>query len=100
MNKEAISWTENHDNEFFLWLHYMDVHHPYFPHNEVLKKLGQKPVPVRTALKIYRKLSQNPRNIWENVEEKEITELLTVYDSQIMYTDRAIEELIDELGDG
>ncbi len=44
LNKKVQNWLsgyvsgESHD-PFFLWLHYMDVHEPYTPENDYLKKI-------------------------------------------------------------
>jgi len=39
LNKEAISWLKDNANNFFLWLHYMDVHEPYFPPKRIISPL-------------------------------------------------------------
>ena len=48
INRKAISWCTHKEDNFFLWLHYMDVHLPYSPRHLSIRnriqaiKLGEK----------------------------------------------------------
>jgi arylsulfatase A-like enzyme len=47
---QARSWLGGlGDEPFFLWLHLMDPHHPYYPPREALSSLGESQITARRA---------------------------------------------------
>lgn len=42
INKLALQWLSNTDSNFFLWMHYMDVHEPHLPINKYSPKMSKK----------------------------------------------------------
>jgi len=84
LNKEAINWIKNQKNNYFVWIHYMDVHDPYVPvHYENRRYM------------LY--LVTKYRDFPNKLSKEEIQELIKLYDLEIEYTDRAIGEFIKEL---
>jgi len=89
---EAIDWIETTSGDFFAWVHYMDVHHPYVPHPEVNEELGLDPgVSEREAIQLRRKMLEEPGEI----TDAEFQTLVDLYDAEIRYTDEQIERLVD-----
>lgn len=88
----AIEWVESVDTQedIFLWVHYMDVHHPYVPHDRDARELGvDLDVSERDAIKLRRKMLENSDKLSEN----ELQTLVDLYDTEIRYTDRHIGRL-------
>lgn len=111
----TIDWLNQHSNEdFFLWLHYMEGHRPYGVHNdnpeyttfvpndrirELMKKAGTKPDKVTTTerkllVDLYdsdlRYFSDHLGRLFDRLEELELWE-----DSNIIFTSDHGEEFYD-----
>lgn len=85
LNREAIKWIKNNkERNFFLWLHYMDVHEPYAPPFHENK---------REMLYLITKYRDFPSKL----TEEEIIKLHGFYEDEIKYTDEFIGNLIEEL---
>jgi arylsulfatase A-like enzyme len=86
---ETVSSVD--DSPLFLWIHYMDVHHPYLPPEECQKTLHDSSISHRRAVQLRRKMLEDP----EGITETERQELIDLYDAEIRYTDREIGRLLD-----
>jgi arylsulfatase A-like enzyme len=89
----AIDHVESSDPDDpqFLWVHYMDVHHPFLPPAEYQRKFRDEVVSNRESIKMRRKLLEEP----ENVTPGELQTQLDLYDAEIRYTDDQVRRLID-----
>ena len=104
INKEAISWIKNQENnQFFLWIHYMDVHMPYIPKIEYIKQIGSS-LPDETKInalnkKLYQKYLGygGTYNKSVNISKDELKVIIDLYDAELMYTDEAIGFLLEEI---
>lgn len=93
VTNRALEWLENHrDEDYFLWIHYMEGHRPYGVHDsepryldsvleedrirELMKRAGVKPA----------SLTPDDRQL-----------LIDLYDSDLRYCSRHIERLLDWL---
>ncbi len=82
VNEVAFDWFERHaDDRFFLFLHYMDVHDPYFEHAADGSYTG-------TA--IARVSNQHP-------DESLAGEMHRLYNGEVEYLDRNIGRVLDRL---
>ncbi len=89
---KAIKWLQNHeDQNIFLWIHYMDVHHPYVPPKKYQLMFRDSPISNRRSTKLRRKMLERP----EEITEKELQDLIDLYDAEIRFTDKNIGRLID-----
>ncbi|MEF8879371.1 MAG: sulfatase-like hydrolase/transferase, partial [Candidatus Thermoplasmatota archaeon] len=84
INKKAIEWVSKQKENFFLWLHYMDVHEPYAPpeyenKNEMLY------------------LATKYRDFPNKLNKQEIKKLEQLYDLSIKHTDKEINNLLRQL---
>jgi arylsulfatase A-like enzyme len=77
---------------WFIWLHLMDAHQPYYPHNKELKELGLSAI-GRMELSRLNKIMNNRSPDHSDSSEKRIIEL---YDSNIRYMDKQLERMIKE----
>ena len=89
LNEKVFKWIEqNKDKNFFLWMHYMDVHYPYAPPEEYLPNEFSS---REEALKYNLKANYiNPSK-----EENEIFKKL--YSGAVKYVDYLIGELYEYL---
>jgi arylsulfatase A-like enzyme len=89
----AIDWIEDTDDDrpSFLWVHYMDVHHPFLPPEEYQREFLDETVSHRDSIKLRRKLIEEP----ENVTEAELQTTLDLYDAEIRFTDDQIRRLVE-----
>lgn len=87
----AIEWlTKQEGGDLFCWVHYMDVHHPYLPHDAESEKMGLDiTMSDREAVKLRRKMLEEP----DDLTEEEVQVLVDLYDNEIRYTDRHIGRL-------
>lgn len=92
ITKKAKEWIQAHTNdEFFLWLHYMEGHRPYGVHEEsplYTQKISEKR--IRKLLK----------TAWQRTEDLKISEhklLIDLYDSDLRYFSRHFDRLLDEM---
>ncbi|MCL0064804.1 sulfatase-like hydrolase/transferase [Dehalococcoidia bacterium] len=95
LTNKAISWLRAHPNRFFLWLHYMDTHHPYMPPQKYLSQFCSGLLGRYRILALFAKLSKNPYRL----SDYELQTLLDLYDASIKYVDNAIQLLLRELGE-
>ena len=86
VNKKAVTWIKNQEGKFFVWLHYMDVHEPYYLEDFENKK------ELRYLIAKYRYL---PNMLTRKEREK----LIALYDFEIRYIDKAINNFLRDLKD-
>lgn len=85
LNKRAIEWLEGVPSPFFLWVHYMEPHTPYLPHDS----------PINDEVwELNKKYDRGGRT---RLEQSEIEKLKRWYVSEIEYTDKQIGNLIKEI---
>ncbi|MFX1256849.1 MAG: sulfatase-like hydrolase/transferase [Promethearchaeota archaeon] len=90
ITSEAIKWLEkNYNSNFFLWIHYMDVHRPYYPSNDFIKKLSDEK--VSDSLKIYiNSLYDNYKNnpdFFNKITDNDVKLVNLLYDAEILNVD-------------
>ncbi|WP_152040971.1 sulfatase [Salinigranum salinum] len=93
----AIDYIESADTDHpqFLWVHYMDVHHPFLPPAEFQRQFRDDVVSNQESIRLRRKLLEEP----ENVTEEELQLQLDLYDAEIRHTDYQVRRLLDAAED-
>jgi arylsulfatase A-like enzyme len=93
---EACSWLSTLGQQpFFLWLHLMDPHHPYYPPAEALSCLGESritPHRARFLNSFWNRCDIGPRRL-----EQHRDEILWLYDAGIFWVDKQISRLLQAL---
>jgi arylsulfatase A-like enzyme len=89
LNRKAVRWLRDNPSNFFLWLHYMDVHEPYY--HPSLKNVS--PFERYHILKLTRKARTKPGS----VSPEEVNKLIRLYDAKIRYADEIIGSLLRTL---
>lgn len=98
INKRAISWLKNHKTNFFIWIHYMDVHFPYKPPKKFQFYFRSKSISNSDMSNLNNKMIQNDRLTKpEEMSEDEIRDIMDLYNGEIRYVDYAIKLLLKEL---
>jgi arylsulfatase A-like enzyme len=88
----AIDFLESDDDTpTFLWVHYMDVHHPFLPPEKYQRFFREEPVSDRESIKLRRKFAEEPNAVTE--EERQT--FIDLYDAEIRFNDAEIGRLID-----
>ncbi|MFB6298526.1 MAG: sulfatase [Salinirussus sp.] len=88
----AIEFLRNSSDEpTFLWVHYMDVHHPFLPPEEYQLEFRDEPVPDAESVQLRRKFIESP----DAVTEAEYRTFIDLYDAEIRFNDAEIGRLVD-----
>jgi arylsulfatase A-like enzyme len=89
----ALEWVDSdwEGDQYFLWLHYMDVHYPFFPPDEHMEAAGHEPLSKSRAGKLNRQMHEEP----EKFDQDGIEDLLGLYDGEIRFADHEIGRLLD-----
>jgi arylsulfatase A-like enzyme len=90
----ALAWARSRaarDGPRFLWVHYMDVHHPYVPPERHQRAFRDDPVGEREAIQLRRKMVEDP----DDLTAAERSTLADLYDAEIRFTDAEIGRLLD-----
>lgn len=89
----AIEWMQNGDSgtDDFLWVHYMDVHHPYLPPERHQLAFRDDTISERRAIQLRRKFLEDP----EAVTDEELSDIIDLYDAEIRFTDAEIGRLLE-----
>jgi arylsulfatase A-like enzyme len=88
----ATDWIrESDDRPSFLFVHYMDVHHPFLPPAEYQRMFRDDVITNRESIKTRRKMLEEPSAVTGAALESQ----LDLYDAEIRYTDDLVGRLID-----
>jgi len=94
----AISWVnEQFSSPFFLWLHFMDLHAPYYPTEEALAKTGRSDISPAEARYLNSYWARGDVGL-ERLENKRDA-IVALYDAGIRYVDLQIQRLTQRLID-
>lgn len=82
----ATEWLQSAEEPFFCWVHYMDPHHPYIPHNgTVSEDIGRK-----RAIRLRQRMIESP----EELADADVDTLKTLYHGELEYVDKCIADLL------
>lgn len=96
MTTMALDWARKiDDGPRFLWVHYMDVHHPYTPPISYQRRFRDEPIDNEQAVRLRRKMLEDP----EGVTEDELATLIDLYDAEIAFVDAEAARLLQGLRD-
>ena len=101
LNRSVIPWLKlNHDKQFFLYLHYMEPHYPYYPIRPNYSK------GLRLTLNDLRTIRDTRRASLKDLEKRSllaaderrkslVETVINRYDDEIAEADRRVEELFE-----
>jgi len=92
----ACTWLKSIGNKpFFLWLHLMDPHAPYYPKDEALALMGDGPILPNRAR--YLNSYWNRSDLGPSRLARHREEIVTLYDAGIRWVDTQMARFIDTL---
>lgn len=92
----ALAWLrENSTRPFFLWLHLMDPHAPYFPKAEALKLMQDSAIEAPQAK--YLNAFWNREDLTPRRLKKKREQVIALYDAGIRWVDEQVRRLIENL---
>jgi arylsulfatase A-like enzyme len=93
---QAIGWLkENSEQRFFLWLHLMDAHGPYFPKSEALRMIGAEDIDAPEA--VYLNSYWNRSDLSPERLRVKRDAVVSLYDAGIRWVDEQIRRLAEKL---
>jgi arylsulfatase A-like enzyme len=93
---QAQSWLASvGQRPFFLWLHLMDPHSPYYPPNETYHELTGRDIEPGGAR--YLNEYWNRSDLTPSALSRKRDEVVQLYDAGIRWVDRQIAQLVDSL---
>ena len=93
---QAESWLSGvGEQPFFLWLHLMDPHHPYYPPEEALAALGVHNITARRAR--FLNSFWNRGDIGPQRLKRHREEILSLYDAGVYWVDKQLSRLVKAL---
>jgi arylsulfatase A-like enzyme len=87
LNERAIQWLSGTDEPVFLWVHYMDVHHPYVPHEGT----PSEGITRSRAIELREKMITQSKTL----TDREAEELKRVYCGEVEFVDQCVQDLLD-----
>jgi arylsulfatase A-like enzyme len=96
MVDQAESWLSGlGEQPFFLWLHLMDPHNPYYPPEESLASLGLSHLTARRAS--FLNSFWNRWDIGTHRFKRYLPEILSLYDAGVYWVDKQLSRLVEAL---
>jgi len=91
---DALDWLADWNGEqFFMWIHYMDVHYPFQPPDEYLEAIGQEPLSARRVANLNDAMEESP----ESLTERDVEDLKALYRGELHYVDHNVGRVLDAL---
>ncbi len=92
----AVGWLKEHSHQrFFLWLHFMDAHGPYFPKLEALNMMGARHIDATRA--VYLNSYWNREDLSAAGLRSKRGDIVLLYDAGIRWVDEQIRRLAEQL---
>jgi len=92
LTDRALEWLDATEGKRFLWMHYMDAHHPYLAPDRI-QKIFDATIPREEVLTISRKARSAP----ENLTDREIERLELHYDCAVRFVDEQIGRVLERV---
>lgn len=91
LNDAVVRWTRQTSTPAFVWVHYMDVHNPYYPHEGTVSE----DISHRKAVRLFHRVNE----LRGDASKEDIDTLERLYRGEIEYLDRQLGNLFDRLDD-
>jgi arylsulfatase A-like enzyme len=85
--------ADDRSGEWFTWLHYMDVHHPYEAPDEYQRQFLDEPLSLSRCRGLSRKGTHHP----EEMTDEEWDLIRRLYDAECAYVDDQFDALLESL---
>lgn len=88
---KALDWLEQQSGPFLLWVHYMDMHYPYAPPDDMLRQLRPEGIGKRQQTDLLVRSLERP----ESLTPAEAHVLADLYDAGLLYVDQQVDRLLN-----
>lgn len=93
INKHGVSFLKSGKQPYFLWLHYMDVHMPYYPPERFRYGVGRW-----RMLRLNKRLTESVvRKNFSSLSARDVDDLMNLYSGEIEYLDTQLAEIFDSI---
>ena len=89
LNDLAVDWMRERSGPTFTWIHYMDVHNPYYPH----KGTVSEGISRRRAVKLFHRVNEQRGD----ADESDLQTLERLYRGEVEYFDRQLGSLLERI---
>lgn len=89
LNQSVVQWSEQSTVPQFIWVHYMDVHNPYYPQEGTVSE----DIDRRQAIKLFHRVNK----LRGDAPQRDIAILERLYRGEIEYFDQQLGELLEKL---
>ena len=89
LNDGAIEWLQGTSGPAFAWVHYMDVHNPYYPHEGTVSEGMSR----RRAVKLFHRVNE----LRSDADDRDIEALERLYRGEIEYLDRELGAFLNRI---
>jgi len=94
--ESALAWlSQQKRSPFFLWLHLMDPHHPYYPPAESLAGLGYSDLTPRQAFYLNETWKRDDISVRRLQRYRD--RMVALYDAGIRWVDAQVKQLVEAL---
>jgi arylsulfatase A-like enzyme len=87
--------SENEEEPFFLWIHDMAVHDPYWASEEAQRSVNGRVIPRRRAIKLLRSAAAVNQGRSANVRPEDLRDLIALYDAEVRDADAFVGSVIE-----
>lgn len=95
---QALTWVGGINTQpFFLWLHFMDAHHPYYPPEEALAAIGRPDIDANRARSLNTCWDRGDSGAGRLATVRE--NVVALYDAAIRWVDMQLARLVDGLSE-
>jgi len=96
LNREALQWLRNNpERDNFLWVHYMDTHHPYEPPREYFEQLDLNSEWSRAELSRFSRKVIKENSV--DVSEDDLHDIRQVYTACCEYLGDEVQQFVGRL---
>lgn len=92
MGKRALSFLKTAKEPFFLWIHHMSLHVPYYPPKRFLSEVSSTKVSYSEMMELNER-KKKP----STVSKEDLSKIIDLYDAQVRHVDHHIGEFIKQL---
>jgi arylsulfatase A-like enzyme len=97
INQHVLDWLDCRESEtpFFMWVHYMDSHYPFYQDDKTLSAIGAESISTREQRRVNRLMNESP----ERLSDNDVEVLTTLYDAETYFVDQEFGQLLDGLNE-
>lgn len=99
ISEAAIEYLDSYTEPFFLFVHYMDAHTPYWPPREYIDRHADA-ISERRVRELNETLLENKDSIHgdpDSISDRDLKHVRALYDASVRYVDACVNQLIEAM---